>query len=75
MNSKTMRPSDARGLMDKLNRFAADPFGRHPSAEPLKGKADRVRLRQGDWRAVVLVAPAQDTVVVERIERRKEVYR
>lgn len=41
----------------------------------MPGKANRARVRQGDWRAVVLIVSEQDTVLVERIANRKEVYR
>jgi mRNA-degrading endonuclease RelE of RelBE toxin-antitoxin system len=59
----------------KLDEFAEDPFARHAWALPLVGQPNRARIRQGDWRAVVLIVPAENTVVVERVEHRREVYR
>jgi mRNA-degrading endonuclease RelE of RelBE toxin-antitoxin system len=66
---------DAAALMGKLQRFADDPAARHASALPMQGAPDRVRIRQGDWRAVLLIVRAQDAVIVERLGHRREVYR
>ena len=75
MQPKKMPMRDATALLAKLGTFAAEPFGAHAWARPLVGQPDRVRVRQGDWRAVVLIVRAQDTVVVERIEQRGQIYR
>jgi mRNA-degrading endonuclease RelE of RelBE toxin-antitoxin system len=75
MQPKQMQPRDATALLRKLGEFAADPFGSHSWALPLVGRPDRARVRQGDWRAVVLIVRAEDTVIVERVEHRREVYR
>jgi mRNA interferase RelE/StbE len=61
-------------LMAKLESFAADPFATHPWATRLQGE-DRVRIRQGDWRGVLLIAREHDAVVLERVAHRREVYR
>jgi mRNA interferase RelE/StbE len=66
---------DRERLIQKAKDFAADPFGPHPWARPLSGHADRVRLRQGDWRGVVLIVRASETVVLVQVGNRKEVYR
>jgi mRNA-degrading endonuclease RelE of RelBE toxin-antitoxin system len=73
MASLTRRDRDA--LIGKAEAFAAEPFAAHSWASPLRGMVDRVRIRQGDWRAVLLVLRAQDTVVMERVRHRREVYR
>jgi len=62
-------------LVEKAEAFAAEPFARHPWASRLRGAIDRVRIRQGDWRAVILILRARDTVVLERVAHRREVYR
>jgi mRNA-degrading endonuclease RelE of RelBE toxin-antitoxin system len=40
-----------------------------------RGHEDRVEIRQGDWRAVCRIDRATDTVTLERIEQRREIYR
>ena len=75
MQPKQMQQRDAAALLRKLGDFAADPFASHSRVAPLVGRPNRARIRQGDWRAVVLVVRAEDTVVVERVEHRREVYR
>ena len=66
---------DRDALIGKAEAFAADPFAAHPCASRLRGVTDRVRIRQGDWRAVLLVLRTQDTIVMERVRHRREVYR
>jgi mRNA-degrading endonuclease RelE of RelBE toxin-antitoxin system len=41
----------------------------------LRGAPDRVRIRQGDQRAIMLTLRARDTVILERVAHRREVYR
>ena len=66
---------DRNALVRKAEAFAAQPFASHSWASPLRGMTDRIRVRQGDWRAVLLVVRAWDTVVLERVRHRREVYR
>lgn len=66
---------DRANLLLKLEQFAADPFALHPSAKPLKGQPQAVRIRQGDWRAVCRIARANETVIIEAIGNRREIYR
>lgn len=66
---------DRDALIRKAEAFAAGPFEAHRWASPLRGAADRARIRQGDWRAVMLIARSQNTVVLERVAHRREVYR
>jgi mRNA interferase RelE/StbE len=70
-----MSPRDRDTLIAKAEAFAADPFGSHPWAVPLSGEHDRIRIRQGDWRGVVLILRPRDTVILERVGHRREVYR
>lgn len=66
---------DRAALIRKAEAFAAEPFAVHSWASPLRGAADRARIRQGDWRAVMLIVRSQNTVVLERVAHRREVYR
>jgi mRNA-degrading endonuclease RelE of RelBE toxin-antitoxin system len=75
MQPKQMPSRDATALLRKLGEFATDPFAGHAWALPLVGSANRVRIRQGEWRAVVLIVRAADAVVVERVEHRREASR
>ena len=75
MQPKSMPQRDAAALLRRLTTFAEDPLASHPWTLPLIGQTDRVRVRQGDWRAVVLIVRSEDAVIVERVEHRKEVYR
>lgn len=50
-------------------------FEQHPSAGPLCGRRDAVRLRHGDWRAICRIDRAEDTVVLETVAHRREAYR
>lgn len=58
---------DRDNLLSKAETFAADPFAAHPWATTLRGMADRVRIRQGDWRGVMLLVRASETAVLERV--------
>jgi hypothetical protein len=64
MQPKQMPLREATALLRKLGEFAADPFAAHSWAQPLVGNPDRVRIRQGDWRAVVLIVRVEDAVIV-----------
>jgi mRNA-degrading endonuclease RelE of RelBE toxin-antitoxin system len=75
MQPKQMLRRDATALLRKLGEFAVDPFASHAWAVPLVGQPNRARIRQGDWRAIVLIVRAENTVVVERVEHRREAYR
>jgi mRNA interferase RelE/StbE len=66
---------DRAALLQKIERFAADPFSPNPSAKPLRGHPQVVRIRQGDWRAVCRIDRANDVVIVEAIGNRREIYR
>ncbi len=71
-----MPQREATALLLKLREFAADPFVSHiPGRCPWPARAGRYRIRQGDWRAVVFIVRAEDAVIVERIDHRREAYR
>jgi len=61
-------------LIAKAEAFASDPFAPHPWAMPLRGAPDRIRIRQGDLRGIMLVVRSTETVVLERVAHRREVY-
>jgi mRNA interferase RelE/StbE len=65
---------EAAALLRRLEAVAADPFGDHPWASRLQG-GDRFRVRQGDWRAVYRIDRDRQTVLVELVAHRREVYR
>jgi mRNA-degrading endonuclease RelE of RelBE toxin-antitoxin system len=73
MASLPRRDRDA--LIAKAEAFANEPFGQHPWASPMRGAPDRIRIRQGDFRATLLVVRARETVVLEKVAHRREVYR
>lgn len=62
---------DRASLLRKLERFAADPFAPN---KPLKGQPQAVRIRQGDWRANCRIDRANETVIIEAIRNRREIY-
>jgi mRNA-degrading endonuclease RelE of RelBE toxin-antitoxin system len=65
----------AVAMVAALERIAADPFARHRNVERLKGVKDGFRLRHGAVRAVYRIERATETMHVERIAPRGEVYR
>ena len=62
-------------LLRIIAQFAADPFAPLPAARPLTGQKQAVRIRQGDWRALCRIVRASETVIVEMIGDRREIYR
>ena len=69
-------PAEIRAnLRERLEAIAADPRGRHSSLEPLTGDlAGLYKLRVTQWRAVVAVDHAAETVRITRLGHRREVY-
>ena len=66
---------DREALLDKAEAFATAPHAVHPAAMPMRGRQDLVRLRQGDWRGICRMDRIADTVVLETVAHRREVYR
>lgn len=66
---------DRNALIRKAAAFANDPFARHPWAQALKGQHNVVRIRQGDWRMVCRIDREAQTVIVDTVAHRKEIYR
>ena len=65
----------ASNMRQRLRAIAVDPFATHGSVERLKGAVNTFRLRVGGWRAVYTVDVESQTMFVERVEPRGEVYR
>ena len=62
-------------LLRIIAQFAAAPFAPLPVAKPLTRQKQAVRIRQGDWRALCRIDRASETVIVEAIGHRREIYR
>ena len=70
-----MPRQDRDALLDKVEAYAAAPHRPHPAASRLRGHRDLARLRQGDWRGICRLDRADDTVILETVAHRREVYR
>jgi mRNA interferase RelE/StbE len=68
-----MPRSDARRLLDRLERIAEAPDERHANVVALAGAAGSYRVRQGNWRAVFSIEDGD--VILDRVAHRREVYR
>jgi mRNA-degrading endonuclease RelE of RelBE toxin-antitoxin system len=66
---------DRAALIAKIAAFANDPFRPAVAVHPIKGKPHAVRIRQGDWRAVCRIDRSEDTIIVELVGNRREIYR
>lgn len=73
---KALRRMPAREreqMLARLEAIAAAPAERHASVTALQGPPPgRLRVRQGDWRAVFRIEDG--TVLVDRVGHRSEVY-
>ena len=69
---KAMPRKDAQAMMSKIADVAANPHAPRGFLKPLTGRTG-FRLRQGDWRAVLVIDG--DDLVVEAVANRREVYR
>ena len=59
----------------RLWEIAANPFATLRNVERLHGEKNWFRLRVGDWRAAYRVDIEHQTVIVEHIAKRGEIYR
>jgi mRNA-degrading endonuclease RelE of RelBE toxin-antitoxin system len=66
---------ERRALFVRVETFAADPFATHLAARRLHSHEDRVTVRHGDWRAVCRIDRSAETVILERVAHRREIYR
>jgi len=65
-------PEDVRRIMERIRSLAADPrpFG----CEKLSG-LERYRVRQGAYRIICEIEDRRLTVLVVKVDHRREVYR
>jgi mRNA-degrading endonuclease RelE of RelBE toxin-antitoxin system len=59
----------ARRLKDKLKGMSPNPYA---TDGLVKLGKNAYRIRQGDWRALILIDDEQRAVLVERVKRRNE---
>lgn len=72
---KDFRPipkTDRRRLVEKIRQLSLTP--RPHGAEKLKGE-EYWRVRQGDYRIIYAINDANQTILIEKIGHRKEIYR
>ena len=65
----------ARRIRAGIEAVATNPYGKHPNATRLSGRAGYFRLRAGDWRVVYVLDDERKHVVVAKIDLRERVYR
>jgi mRNA-degrading endonuclease RelE of RelBE toxin-antitoxin system len=59
-------------VIEAVWRYAANPFGTQPNAQPMKGEKNAVRLRVGEYR--VILHRGSDRIEVRAVAHRKDVY-
>ena len=64
------QPKLASLLLEAIEAIAADPFGTHPQAKPLKDRLGVFRLRHGGWRILYRIERSADELRVMEIETR-----
>jgi mRNA-degrading endonuclease RelE of RelBE toxin-antitoxin system len=62
-------------ILRRMTAIAANPFASHQNVERLQGLNNAWRLRKGDRRALYTVDRERETVTLERVMHRREVYR
>lgn len=67
------RKMDRKRIVSRIRSLANDPRPR--GCEKLSGRAERFRIRQGDYRIIYGINDDYLTVTVVRIGHRKDVYR
>ena len=65
----------ADAMLARLERIAADPFGKHPNVTAMQGMKDCFRLRRGDWRPVYRIERSADEMRVIPVDVRGRTYR
>ena len=64
---------DRQRIVAKIQGLATNP--RPHGSEKLAGYADRLRVRQGDYRIVYLIDDGANEVTIFKVGNRKDVYR
>jgi mRNA interferase RelE/StbE len=65
--------ADRQRILERIRALADEPRPR--GSEKLAGRADRLRIRQGDYRVLYSVDDESRSVTVVKIGHRKDVYR
>lgn len=74
LEATAMPRIDADAIVEKMKKIAADPFADHSQAGRLSGSTG-YRLRHGVWRALYIIDREKQTVILENVKHRREVYR
>lgn len=61
-------------LKQKIRALASGPQARHAWAKPLTGRPG-LRIRQGDYRVIVMIDQEAQTLAAIEAGHRKEIYR
>jgi mRNA-degrading endonuclease RelE of RelBE toxin-antitoxin system len=64
-----------RGVIERLEAIAEQPFAAHRNVERIKDEQDAFRLRHGDWRAKYRIVRETGEMRVLVVEPRGSVYR
>ena len=64
-----------RQIVGRIERLAASSASRNLDIRPLEGGSSLFRLRVGDYRVLFSVDEAADTVTIELIRGRGDVYK
>jgi mRNA interferase RelE/StbE len=70
-----LQPKLAAALIKEMMAIAAEPFGHHPNAKRMKGGEAEYRLRHGDWRVLYRLDREADTMFVNAIDTRGDIYK
>lgn len=70
---KIRRKKDRQSIVNRISNLSEDPRPR--GCEKLSGRADKYRVRHGEYRVVYSVDDEGATVVVVKIGQRKDIYR
>lgn len=68
-------PGRRRQIVGRIERLGADPASRKLDIRPLAGGSGLFRLRVGDYRVVYSIDEAADTLTIELIRGRGDVYK
>jgi len=69
-----MPRKDGQALSDKIDIYAARPLDTHLWAKQMVG-SDKIRIRQGQWRAICSVDNPALILDVVRVGHRRDIYR
>jgi mRNA interferase RelE/StbE len=70
--SKSSKDNKER-IIKKLKELEGNPF--QPDVKKLKGEKDVYRMRVGEFRVLYKLIPADDVILVFRVDKRSRVYR